>query len=686
EAFQQVIRLVPEDPLGYANLAVATLRQQKFDEAMGWIGRALARAPGDAELLAIRAEILQWSGKPDEALAVLREAAGRAPENVEIQYALYRQASIQPEGADGGAAQEALARLRELRPENLVVIMQVGQQAVKAGDRTAATGAFLRIRELIWQAPPAAGVLLEQILEALEENDLEAARLPALRLGNVLKITPMHREGLRELAPGIQGIPLARFREEPRGSALGRPVEVSFLGHRLSSTPAAGQALAVGDLDGDRRTDIAWVALEQPAVLEIRWSDRGKAPLRLPAAGVERLLVADLDNDGWLDLIGHGPEGLVVWRGAEGGRLQEATGRFGLQGVRAAAVAVIDFDIEGDLDLAVASGRRNQLTLYRNALSGPLQEVGRKSLPELVTGQVEDLLTSDLDRDGDLDLLIVHRAGLTWLDNLRQGQFIDRSQTGGLAAAEPARAALSVDLDNDGLPDLVTAGPGLRLYHNQGGRFVPWEIGDRLRTSALFTSVVALDADNDGRSDLAVAGPGGLVVLAQREGPSFEFLPLSGAPQTASALAAADLDADGDLDLVVAGPEGLHRLDNQGGNRNGWLSVRLRGLDKGNSKNNLFGLGATLEVRAATAYQFQEVTSDVTHFGLGSLPKADLLRVVWTNGVPQNRLDPKAQQWIVEEQVLKGSCPFLYAWDGQRVGFVTDLLWGAPAGLPLAPG
>ncbi|MEE8277832.1 MAG: tetratricopeptide repeat protein, partial [Thermoanaerobaculia bacterium] len=119
EAFQQVIRLVPEDPLGYANLAVATLRQQKFDEAMGWIGRALARAPGDTELLAIQAEILQWSGKPDEALAVLREAAGRAPENVEIQYALYRQASIQLEGADGGAAQEALARLRELRPENL---------------------------------------------------------------------------------------------------------------------------------------------------------------------------------------------------------------------------------------------------------------------------------------------------------------------------------------------------------------------------------------------------------------------------------------------------------------------------------------------------------------------------------------------------------------------------------------
>ena len=33
-----------------------------------------------------------------------------------------------------------------------------------------------------------------------------------------------------------------------------------------------------------------------------------------------------------------------------------------------------------------------------------------------------------------------------------------------------------------------------------------------------------------------------------------------------------------------------------------------------------------------------------------------------------------------------GSCPFLYAWDGEEFRFVTDLLGGSPVGLSLRRG
>ena len=36
---------------------------------------------------------------------------------------------------------------------------------------------------------------------------------------------------------------------------------------------------------------------------------------------------------------------------------------------------------------------------------------------------------------------------------------------------------------------------------------------------------------------------------------------------------------------------------------------------------------------------------------------------------------------IVAEQRLKGSCPWVFAWDGERMGFVTDFLWRSPLGL-----
>src|SRR5689334_7507431 len=48
ETFRKLAKLTPDDPLPYADLAVATLRLQKSDEATAAIAQALAKAPGRA--------------------------------------------------------------------------------------------------------------------------------------------------------------------------------------------------------------------------------------------------------------------------------------------------------------------------------------------------------------------------------------------------------------------------------------------------------------------------------------------------------------------------------------------------------------------------------------------------------------------------------------------------------------
>ena len=107
--------------------------------------------------------------------------------------------------------------------------------------------------------------------------------------------------------------------------------------------------------------------------------------------------------------------------------------------------------------------------------------------------------------------------------------------------------------------------------------------------------------------------------------------------QNASAGAVGDYDNDGDLDLFFINTEGqLRALQNDGGNQNNWIQVRLEGITAGNNKVNRDGIGSKLEVKVGDLYQLQYVTEQVSHFGLGAFDAADVVRVVWTNGVPQN--------------------------------------------------
>ena len=73
----------------------------------------------------------------------------------------------------------------------------------------------------------------------------------------------------------------------------------------------------------------------------------------------------------------------------------------------------------------------------------------------------------------------------------------------------------------------------------------------------------------------------------------------------------------------------------------------------------------------------------MTHFGLGRRLKADELRVRWPNGVSQTVYYPGTEEDVLEQQMLKGSCPFLYAWDGRAFSFATDAMWNSALGMPL---
>jgi hypothetical protein len=152
----------------------------------------------------------------------------------------------------------------------------------------------------------------------------------------------------------------------------------------------------------------------------------------------------------------------------------------------------------------------------------------------------------------------------------------------------------------------------------------------------------------------------------------------------ATAVAVSDVDEDGDQDLLLMDGAGAPRiLRNDFGNSNLAVNLELKGLGTGSGKNNAFGIGATLALRAGNIYQTRVATGRTTHFGLGPHLKVDVLRVTWPNGVPQTVYFPGSDQDVVEREMLKGSCAFAYTWDGKRFRFVTDAMWRSALGMPL---
>ncbi|MYF97107.1 MAG: hypothetical protein F4210_16690 [Holophagales bacterium] len=723
--YRRLIELLPDEPLGHANLAVALLRQDRQEAALAAIDRALELGGNRGDLLLIRADVLQGgAGSNEDARADNRRAARAAPDDPEVQYALFRHAEIMSGPEAEADHRTAVDRLRALRPDNLVVLLLSGAAALEDGDRGRASDDYLRIRELLWQAQPVAERVIEEVLDALETDDLERARAYAPRLRNVLLATPGWHSSLAEVSTNIRGIPVERFVDESPIEDFGDALPVRFRATRIDNAPTPDRALEVADFDGDDRPDIARVAVagggDPAARLELRRAGGGyAAPAVAPESGARVLVVGDADNDHKLDLIAVG-DPLAVWQVDATPRFADASDRFLANAMAATAADLIDFDSDGDLDLAVApaGGVPN---LLRNVsgegvFEGPLEALGPKALPDAEARGYHHLQATDADRDGDTDLLLAHDEGVLWLDNLRQGRFAERvppvpsrgllgrllgrlrgeePATEGLVTGSPVRVVRTADLDADGLPEFLLAGESsFILRRDEDGTVAPFPLtSESIGLPAGATDLALLDADNDGRRDLAFVAGGELRVLTQTSNsgsPALEFrlAQVTGLPRDAgfTTVRADDLDGDGDQDLVAAGATGLYRIENLDGSKNNWLRVRLVGLDLGNQKNNVFGRGTTIEVKSERAYQYFEVDRPITHIGLGNRRRPDLIRVVWANGVPQNRLNPGSDQTIVEEQVLKGSCPFLYAWDGEKVSFVTDLLWGAPLGMPLADG
>jgi tetratricopeptide (TPR) repeat protein len=451
---------------------------------------------------------------------------------------------------------------------------------------------------------------------------------------------------------------------------------------------------ALADIDGDGRLDLVVAG----GSLQAFHNDGARlvdvtAALGLAAApGAAGIVAADVDNDGRIDLLVMTASGPRLLIRQDDGRYRDATPRVfsNARTPKPGAAALADVDHDGDLDV-LAGGR-----LLRNNGNGTFADGttgARLRLPREATV----ILPTDFDNRRDVDVLTAaYGARPALFRNLRTGSFVDIAATTGLPVVDDVSTIAAGDVNKDGFPDLFfgrSDAPGLWALSDGRGRF---QTRDAPAGMAGALAAQLLDYDNDGLLDLITAARDGLHLFRNTGGdwqPAENALAASRhgriADSAVPSIASGDLDGDGDIDLVVNDGGAVHVWRNDGGNAHRALRVALAGR-----ASNRNGVGAKIEVRAGSLYTRIETAATTpatmpadTLLGLGQRAQADAIRVLWPSGILQTETPSAGGRTAIAELDRKpSSCPFLYAWDGERFTFVTDFMGGGEMGYLESPG
>jgi tetratricopeptide (TPR) repeat protein len=728
--FLKLTELAPGEALGYANLGLVYLRMLRYDEAEKELFHATELDPRDPDIRLNLARVYEYKGQPEKFTRELEKSLRTDSTHVQTLYALAEYYSRSNDRNAMLLREKYMTKTMLASPTNIVARLYVTEALLRNGKPDEALIQLEELGRLFPDFPEAARTWYTAAMESFHAGDPEKALSNLMIFHNILKLSNQYQNGISELKGGggsAIGVPVFSFSGSvpeiiPEGvsildairftdvtAAAGLQVnEGTNINPRDSHSDKPKPHLTLGDLDHDGDQDLylgTWMEKEGMYRHFLFQADMGRfrdiaSNAGLTHKGIESdAIFADYDNDGWFDLLVVAEGSLILYKSTSEARYKNVTAKAKLESTgRGKKALFLDADHEGDLDLFIAGSGTN--SLLRNNGDGTFTDYSAQAEVEGEEILGMDACFGDFDDDGDIDLFVLNRNGENELfSNQREGRFRNITTESGLAGTDGSSAADCGDYNNDGYLDLLVSGTrpgGYKLYRNMGdGTFISDESfvkNPDILKNTLATDVAFLDFDNDGHLDILISGVNtapdgkGVHLLHNTGDGTFEdaskLLPgdLIGGGQ----IGIADYNEDGDLDIFLTGTDsGVRLLRNDGGNANHRLQVRLVGVKAGSGKNNHYGIGCKVEVRSGDLYQMRVATEPVIYFGLGQKSRADVVRILWTNGTPQNIFSPGTEQDLIEEQQLKGSCPFLYTWNGDQFTFIKDIMWHSALGMPM---
>ena len=720
----QATQLNASEPAAWADLGLCYLRDNNnYQEADKALKKAEDLAPQNGQIAAIVGQSEGGQFHFPEAIAAYQKALSINPNDLRARYSLTQ---ILYEQAGPRAEAEMLKQYQiiyQTVPDNLFAATTLATAAAKAGkaDLPRRIVARLAIHSSAW--PVAVQQAFHDAQKALSQSDIRAAVSPLQRLQNLMRGNQNDADAESARAADRAADTLYQTYQDDiltvAGDAKkpGTPITRFLVLTTPPATPAAPDIalrFTPQSFTGSATGPWSWAQSHfltsngSPGLLTANGREvrAGNAALPFPGGpqatppALEGVVVFDMNNDADkradpnadipMDIACAGAGGLRLYRQGKSGTFADVTAQAKLPpAIVSRAYTGIwanDTESDGNLDLILGSVS-GPPTVLRNNGDGTWAVLNPFGPAK---SGLRQWAWADLDGDGLPDAAFLDSYGrLNIFENKRSGAFgawtipTDLGKVAALSAADP---------DRDGTQDLVVLmanGSIRQLSRHEDGN--GWNIAELGRTSAPSTDGSTrlrwADLDNNGALDLIVtSSQGSQVFLSDAHG---KFIPL------ATPVAARNIGVDaqtikGRLDLIGLDAQGhAVRLVNTGSKDYGWQDVRLRGgCVDGDRRNNAFGIGGEISLRAGLLYETQIINGLVTHFGLGDYPRANYVRNLWPDGKPQGEFTLQSRNLTkIEDLTLKGSCPWLFADDGtgastdQGMKFITDLIWRSPLGL-----
>lgn len=680
----------------YRALGQAYMEDDDFPNAIVSFQKAVELAPGSAADLINLGMANYHGGNNDESIRLLNQGLKIDPENL---FAFYTLGLAYKKVGDSENASRYFQEVANRDDTDAATTYNLGLALSKIKRDDEAEKWFKRTLELdpkhssaVYRLLLHARINLKDMALAQKYNDLfrelkkDEAQRPADAVDEGKFLGPIE-------------FPIA-LKDRPKFTSELSVTYAPYPARTIAMTEALGFAngtflAAVPDIEKHQTAVVVSCATNTQVLLV---SEKGKVEQRstVPGGPWLKCKPVDYDNNKTTDLLLINKSQTYLFHndGSWTFKLINASLDMNIGGVSDACWA--DFDHEGDLDLFLARPEEGDL-LYQNNADGTFTNI-TGTVQGLDTGKSLSLIASDLDNDNDLD--IVRLAGNSQIEIFANNRNVSFTKTVSHKLERPANGQPTLickDFDNDGIMEITCTGldaNGPLAWKENDGQLVPMDLSGTDKGICLFD---VLDVNNDGFEDFLFethpfhsSRPHAALYLNQL--PLLDFKldtqPFSGLGLESPV--ATDIDFDGDLDLLASIKykdskyvSELVVLENQGGNQNKSLTLKIIG-----AKNSVDGYGSKILVKDGLYRVKKEVTSPVTHIGLGPRENVDVLRVTWPNGVFQNAIKAATAQilCVTEKPGYAGSCPFIYAWNGERYEFIADSLCTGPLGLYVGGG